>query len=216
MVAGNDIDITFDERLRERCQQNLNSFNRLEIDDQTLRLAAVAVVLVRHPSTDDTCFLLTRRTSSLARHSGQYALPGGRLDDGEDVRAAALRELEEELGLTAREENVIGQLDDFATRTGFRITQDVIWLESSGEIRSDPHEVESDYYVPVSDLLQPGVPRLHHIPESESPVLSILFKSLQDEVFTPTAAIAFQFGEVALCGRTTRVAHYEQPVFAWR
>ena len=56
MVAGNDIDITFDERLRERCQQNLNSFNRLEIHDQTLRLAAVAVVLVRHPSTDNTCF----------------------------------------------------------------------------------------------------------------------------------------------------------------
>jgi hypothetical protein len=70
--------------------------------------------------------------------------------------------------------------------------------------------------VPVSDLLQPGVPRLHQIPESESPVLSILFKSLQDEVFTPTAAIAFQFGEVALRGRTTRVSHYEQPVFAWR
>ena len=92
----------------------------------------------------------------------------------------------------------------------------MIWLESSGEIRPDPREVESVFYVPVSDLLQPGVPRLHHIPESESPVLSILFKSLQDEVFTPTAAIAFQFGEVALCGRTTRVAHYEQPVFAWR
>ena len=83
-------------------------------------------------------------------------------------------------------------------------------------MRSDPDEVAAVFYVPVSDLLQPGVPRLRHIPESESPVLSILFNSLQDEVFTPTAAIAFQFGEVALCGRTTRVSHYEQPVFAWR
>ena len=108
---ADEIDLTFDARLRGHCQQNLHAFDRLGIDDQTLRLAAVAVVLVRHPSTDDTCFLLTRRTSSLARHSGQYALPGGRLDDGEDVQAAAIRELEEELGLTAREENVIGQLD---------------------------------------------------------------------------------------------------------
>jgi len=107
-------------------------------------------------------------------------------------------------------------LDDFPTRSGFRITPVVIWLEDSGEMRSDPDEVAAVFYVPVSDLLQPDVPRLHHIPESESPVLSILFKSLQDEVFTPTAAIAFQFSEVALCGRTTRVSHYEQPVFAWR
>jgi 8-oxo-dGTP pyrophosphatase MutT (NUDIX family) len=214
--VADDIDLTFDARLRGHCQQNLHAFDRLGIDDQTLRLAAVAVVVVKHPVTGDACFLLTRRTSGLARHSGQYALPGGRLDDGEDIQTAALRELEEELGLTAREENVIGQLDDFPTRSGFRITPVVIWLEDSGEMRSDPDEVAAVFYVPVSDLLQPDVPRLHHIPESESPVLSILFKSLQDEVFTPTAAIAFQFSEVALCGRMTRVSHYEQPVFAWR
>ena len=99
-MAADDIDITFDARLRGHCQQNLHAFDRLGIDDQTLRLAAVAVVVVKHPATDDACFLLTRRTSGLARHSGQYALPGGRLDDGEDVQTAALRELEEELGLT--------------------------------------------------------------------------------------------------------------------
>ena len=216
MVAGNDIDITFDARLRDLCERNLRSFDRLGIDDRTLRLAAVAVVVVKHPITDDACFLLTRRTSGLTRHSGQYALPGGRLDDGEDVQTAALRELEEELGLAASGENVIGQLDDFATRSGFRITPVVIWLECLGEMRSDPDEVAAVFYVPVSDLLRPGVPRVHKIPESESPVLSIMFESLQDEVFTPTAAIAYQFGEVALCGRTTRVSHYEQPVFAWR
>jgi ADP-ribose pyrophosphatase YjhB (NUDIX family) len=152
----------------------------------------------------------------LARHSGQYALPGGRLEPDESTETAALRELKEELGLTASTSQVAGQLDDFATRSGFRIAPVVVWLDQHANMALDPGEVDAVFSVPIRDLNHPDVPRLHQISESSIPVLSIWFESLQEEVFSPTAAILYQFREVALFGRQTRVAHYEQPVFAWR
>ncbi|TMF19602.1 MAG: NUDIX domain-containing protein, partial [Chloroflexi bacterium] len=57
----------------------------------------------------------------MRRHAGQMALPGGSLQIGEDAEDCALRELEEELGLTLTKDNVLGRLDDFDTRSGFTI-----------------------------------------------------------------------------------------------
>src|SRR3954470_3629580 len=66
--------------------------------------------------------LLCRRASRLSRHAGQWALPGGRIDDGETALGAALRELEEELGLRLGPDSVVGWLDDYPTRSGYVIT----------------------------------------------------------------------------------------------
>ena len=66
--------------------------------------------------------MLTLRASTLRNHAGQYALPGGRIDEGETPEQAALRELREEVGLTLEPDAVLGRLDDFATRSGFAIT----------------------------------------------------------------------------------------------
>ena len=206
----------FDAALLSRFKNNLNAFSPVTIENGDLRPAAVAIVLVKDQSSSAAVFLLTRRASRLARHGGQYALPGGRVDDGEDVCSAALRELREELGLNATRASVIGQLDDFPTRSGFRISPVIVWLEGHPVVRRNTGEVEAVFFVPISDLDQPGIPRLHHIPESSNPVLSMVLESLGDEVFSPTAAILFQFREVTLFGRPTRVAHYEQPLFAWR
>ena len=195
---------------------HLSSHPRVAIDDSVLIPAAVAIVVTKSTHNDEACFLLTRRAKGLARHSGQYALPGGRLEPNESTEMAALRELKEELGLTASTSQVAGQLDDFATRSGFRITPVVVWLDQHINMTLDPGEVDAVFSVPIRDLNHPDVPRLHQISESPSPVLSIWFESLQEEVFSPTAAILYQFREVVLFGRETRVAHYEQPVFAWR
>ena len=206
----------FNPSLRSLYTGRLSAHPRVAIDDAALIPAAVAIVVTKSTHNDEACFLLTRRAKGLARHSGQYALPGGRLEPDESTETAALRELKEELGLTASARQVAGQLDDFATRSGFRITPVVVWLDQHTNMALDPGEVDAVFSVPIRDLNHPDVPRLHQISESSIPVLSIWFESLQEEVFSPTAAILYQFREVALFGRQTRVAHYEQPVFAWR
>ena len=160
------------------------------------------------------CFVLTRRAAKLRRHGGQWALPGGRLDPGEDAATAALRELEEEVGLTLLPCDVLGLLDDYPTRSGFLISPVVVWGGSTQQLDPAPDEVAAAYRVPIADLELPGVPRLRKIPESDRPVISIPLVGA--DIHAPTAAILFQLREVALRGLSTRVHHYEQPVFAWR
>ncbi len=110
--------------------------------------------------------------------------------------------------------DVLGQLDDFPTRSGFRMTPIVCWAEPGQTLRPNPGEVERVHVVPLDELQKPGVPVLRDIPESDRPVLSI--PMLGTLIHSPTAAVIYQMREVVLNGRDTRVAHYEQPVFAWK
>ena len=160
------------------------------------------------------CFLLTRRTAGLRAHGGQWALPGGRLDADETAQEAALRELDEELGLGLEPESVLGELDDYPTRSGFRITPVVAWAGGDAVLEPNPEEVAAVYRGPLSELDRPDVPRMRQIPESERPVISVPL--LGTHIHAPTAAILYQLREVALWGREVRVAELEQPVFAWR
>ncbi len=127
---------------------------------------------------------------------------------------AALRETEEEVGLRLAPESVLGLLDDFPTRSGFRMTPVVAWAEAGQTLCANPEEVEHVHVVPLSELQKPEVPVLRSIPESDRPVLSI--PMLGTLIHSPTAAILYQLREVVLAGRHTRVAHYEQPLFAWK
>jgi 8-oxo-dGTP pyrophosphatase MutT (NUDIX family) len=207
------IPLALDLALRERVAANLARFPREEVALDDRRHAAVALALVDDPERR-ACFVLTRRAAKLRRHAGQWALPGGRLDPGETPAVAALRELREEVGLELGPDAVLGALDDYPTRSGFVITPIVVWAGASAVLIPDPKEVASIHRVPLDELGQPGVPVLRSIPESTRPVISIPLVGTQ--IHAPTAAILYQLSEVGLRGRTTRVAHYEQPVFAWR
>jgi len=203
----------FDAALRERIAGHLEDFQRRPHPTDGLRSAAVALTLVTD-ELDRACFLLTRRTAGLRAHGGQWALPGGRLDAGETSREAALRELDEELGLRLEPESVLGELDDYPTRSGYRITPVVAWAGGDPALAPNPEEVAAVYRVPLSELDRSDVPRLRRIPESERPVISVPL--LGTHIHAPTAAILYQLREVALWGREVRVAELEQPVFAWR
>ncbi len=202
-----------DDALRERVRSHLAAFERRTHAGEGLRAAAVALVLTSDEE-GRACFLITRRASRLRNHPGQWALPGGRLDPGETPEQAALREVEEEVGIALVPQDVVGQLDDYATRSGFVITPVVAWAGPERETVMDPDEVAAVYRVPLSELEKPGVPRLRSIPESDRPVISI--EMLGTHIHAPTAAILYQLREVAIHGRATRVDHFEQPVFAWK
>lgn len=206
----------FAPALRDRLAGNIGALDRRAIDDPALRRAGVAIVIVNSEVDDEACVLLTKRPESLRRHAGQYALPGGRLDEGESVEQTALRELAEELKLDLAPEAIIGLLDDYPTRSGFRITPVVVWGGVVEHIEPDPVEVAYVLRVPFRQLDSPEIPRLRPTQEGKPPVLSAPLPVMGSEVFAPTAAMLYQFREVAMRGLKTRVAHFDQPQFAWR
>jgi len=189
---------------------NLAAFRRVGITRPGLRAASVAVcVLLRD---DVPCLLLTKRAARLRNHSGQWALPGGSREAGESAEDAALRELREETGVVAGAGDVLGILDDFATRSGFLMTPVVVWGGPVGTMVRQSSEVARIHVIPLADFDRP--PELLSIPES--PALVLRLALLGGHVYAPTGAIIHQFCQLALHGLTTRVAHFEQPVFAWR
>ena len=203
----------YDEALRDRVRGHLSAFDRRAHPLQGRRAAAVTLLLV-DDDANDACFVLTRRAARMRAHAGQWALPGGRIDEGEDAVGAALRESHEEVGAACTRDDVLGLLDDYPTRSGFVITPVVVWAGRRADLEANPSEVAEIHRVPLLDLEAPGVPRIRNIPESEQPVISV--NIVGTHVHAPTAAILYQFREVALRGEATRVDHFEQPVFAWK
>jgi len=206
----------FDHTTRRNIAERCAAFARLPASEPALALkrAAVAIALTEAgDAADGTAVLLTLRAAGLRAHSSQWALPGGRCDEGETPVTAALRELHEELGLELREENVLGLLDDYPTRSGYLITPVVVWAAPSAAISPNPDEVASVHRIALGDIERADAFDFTTIPESTRRV--IRFRHAGQFIHAPTAALIYQFREV-LAGRDTRVAELEQPVFAWR
>ena len=189
---------------------NLGAFERVAAPRPGLRPAAVAVCVVHRD--DELCLLITRRAATLRNHAGQWALPGGRRDNGETAVDGALRELAEEVGLVLGTDSVLGLLDDYVTRSGYVITPVACWAGTTGHLAGSEAEVASLHEVPLAHL--DVEPRVIAIPESDAPVIQLPL--LGGYLHAPTAAIVHQFCRIACRGEVHRVAHYEQPVFAWR
>lgn len=211
--------------LRALIEKNLRDFPVRATDAGGRRAAAVAVAVAEEgsgahlpgiatPSTWSTqaALILTRRAAGLGKHAGQWALPGGRIDAGESPEQAALRELDEEVGLRLPASAVLGRLDDFATHSGFVITPVVVWAGAARELAPNAGEVASIHRIPLTEFMRSDAPLLDAIEGSEHPVLRM---PVGDHwIAAPTAAVLYQFREVCIAGRLTRVAHFEQPLFA--
>lgn len=216
-----------DAVFRERIASALDAFDVNAADDPEARAAAVAVTVVDGaygadcndlPEFDEwqshASLVLTRRSSRLRNHAGQWAFPGGRMDEGETPEDTALREMREEVGLALTLDHVLGRLDDYVTRSGFVITPVLVWGGPQQRFEPNPDEVDSVHRIPVAELLREDAPMLEHVDGGDAPVLRMPIGG--DWIAAPTAAILYQFREVCVLGRNTRVAHYDQPRFAWR
>ena len=214
-----------DSSLRDTVGARLAAFDVHRAPAGPLRAAAVALVLVeegdgaqvpgiRSPAgwSREAALLLTRRPLTMRRHAGQWALPGGRVDEGEDIRAAALRELQEEVGLALGAGDLLGALDDYVSRSGFVISPLVFWGGRADALVPDPSEVASVHRIPLTELLREDLLQLEP-PEMEGrPILRIRIG--QSWMAAPTAALLYQFREVCIAGNATRVSHFDQPLFA--
>jgi len=209
------VTFAFDDKLRAAITKNLEGFElRRRPDPGSLKHAAVAIAVVEGETKGEAAFLLTKRTPRLRAHGGQWALPGGRVDAGETIEQTALREMHEELGVLASTDDVLGALDDYPTRSGYLIAPVVVWVPATVTILPNPAEVAGAYRIPCAELFRPDSPEIVPIPESDRPIIRLPLPVAT--VNAPTAAVLYQFKEVALAGRDTRVDHFEQPVFAWR
>ena len=205
----------FDHATRRNIAERCAAFARLPESEPApaLKRAAVAVALTGANASGGTALLLTLRASGLRAHSNQWALPGGRCDEGETPAQAALRELHEELGLELGAGDVLGLLDDYPTRSGYLITPVVVWAGSGTVLSPNPEEVASVHRIALENIEDADAFPFTTIPESARRV--IRFRHAGQFIHAPTAALIYQFSEV-LAGRDTRVAELEQPVFAWK
>jgi len=141
----------FDDAALVRLRAILGSRPAIEIDAPKLKRAAVLIPIV--PNDGGWSLLFSRRSANLAAHSGQIAFPGGGVEIGEPLEAAAVREAHEEVGIGADRIELIGRLDDLVTNSGFLVAPFVGIIDRRVDYVLQPSEVDEVFEVPPQQEL---------------------------------------------------------------
>jgi 8-oxo-dGTP pyrophosphatase MutT (NUDIX family) len=146
---------------REQIIAALDPARIIDIEDESYlessREYRAAAVLIPITDRAEPGVILTQRPDWLRSHAGQVAFPGGKID-AEDANpiAAALREAEEELALSAKHVTVLGEADTYFTGSGYRISPIVGVVPPDLPLVANPEEVEDWFEVPLDFLLDPA------------------------------------------------------------
>jgi 8-oxo-dGTP pyrophosphatase MutT (NUDIX family) len=203
----------FHDQLRASIAANLGGFPHEFIDGEGMRHAAVALTVVAGDTPEDgASMLLTRRTSKLNKHAGQWALPGGRVDPGEDPFQAALREMYEEVNLTLDDSHFLGRLDDISSRSGYVISPFVFWAEDLSAMEPNPDEVASIHCIPLRFF--EGDDAIQFIDVDGQTEKMLRLQLGPNRIHSPTGAFLLQLWEVGVNGRQTRVKQHLHPDWA--
>ena len=151
----------FDDASLTRLRAIVGERPAIAIDAPQYRRACVLIPLVR--SNGDWSILFSRRSPNLAAHSGQIAFPGGAVEEGEALEAAAIREADEEVGIPTDRVELIGRLDDLITNSGFLVAPFVGIIHERIDYVLQESEVDEVFEVPVDALLQPSQPDVRYV-----------------------------------------------------
>lgn len=198
-------DDTFDHVI-DVVGQNLAA--RRTVRRDRARAASVVVAIWDIDGKAQYCLI---KRAKRGRNAGQWALPGGKVEEGETRLAAALREAEEEVELPRTSVQVIGRLDDITTRSGFAISAFVAaaplgWMPAAASA-----EVQQAFPFSIAGLVADGVVRWAHV-DDQRPLLQ-MHLGTGVRIHAPTGAILWQLRETGLGGREVSVADLRHPEF---
>jgi 8-oxo-dGTP pyrophosphatase MutT (NUDIX family) len=181
---------------------------------ENLKRAAVGIILGEaDDGSGEIAFLLTVRSSKMRSHAGQYALPGGRIEQGEDPVDTVIRESMEEIGLALSRDQVLGILDVYVTQSGYAVTPVVFATSRGAELNLNPDEVEEIFRIKLSDFSGDRSAEFFH--EEEGGPRLIRLPIFDHHLHAPTAAMIYQFIEL-VGGRYQPVDTFGAPDFARR
>ncbi|HSY48294.1 MAG TPA: CoA pyrophosphatase [Thermoanaerobaculia bacterium] len=163
----------------------------LEIDAPSLKRAAVLIPLI--PTDDGWSLLLSRRSANLAAHSGQIAFPGGGVEAGEPLEAAAVREAHEEVGIASERVELIGRLDDLITNSGFLVAPFAGLIDQRIDYVLQAAEVDEVFEVPIEALLKPDQPQVRYVAFRNKRYPAYYYRYEQHEIWGLTGRILKHF-----------------------